>query len=485
MSGRARRSTPGAMCTTSRVCERPAAVSNSRERASLAAASTSVSGMVATAGPLKAAPAGSDGATVPAGWACERVGAQLAPDGVWVQLSGIVGTNTVTGWLPKSRFTLQPGLSADVRQSGAATWQRCSAGLWGTQGAPHPSHVAQGNLSDCYLATAMVAVARDAPATLMRNVVEQGNSVSVTLFPMVDGQPTARTVTLDRFLPASKEGHLVYAGQSSTKTKDQVALWPSIVEKAVATLGGGYASLDQGGSAVTAMQLLTGSRVHNGSFVLNGSADQILTTFENYQKTGVTLYLATTKQATMPTRTSFSGGLAAPPQRPSWAEPERGDPGPYRASFDADGGHIAPGTVKITDKDGRIGTVTDPKPANPKEAPTGSALRGSSLATGHVSYGSGPTPSGVDVAFLPELAPLAASRLRLDYAKKGQLSTSPTIFANHAYLFKGLVGTGPNRRISLINPWGSDHCTVTVDHIKKYFSGMGDIDIGCSGRFIE
>jgi hypothetical protein len=111
------------------------------------------------------------------------------------------------------------------------------------------THVDQGYLNDCFLAATIGALAVQRPWVLERMVTRHGDLIRVNL----PGGP----LLVDRELPV-RDGRPMFAGSGTNRV-----LWPSYVEKAIATrMRGGYRALDQGGDVRQAFEWLTGSRPH-------------------------------------------------------------------------------------------------------------------------------------------------------------------------------------------------------------------------------
>ncbi len=109
------------------------------------------------------------------------------------------------------------------------------------------AHVDQGELSDCFLAAAMGAIALKRPEVISSMLAMRGDRVEVRL--------PDRTVSMGRELPM-RNGRPVFAGSGGDG-----ALWPAYLEAAIAgRRRGGYAGLDRGGEIARAFQWITGVR---------------------------------------------------------------------------------------------------------------------------------------------------------------------------------------------------------------------------------
>ena len=117
-------------------------------------------------------------------------------------------------------------------------------------GRPRAGDVVQGELSNCHLAAAAAAVAHFRPEALMLKA--RGSFYEATVFSAGRG----RRVLVDRELYHRPSGELIF-GQNGLMRSTRPAWWP-ILEKAFATVLGGYHVLDQGGSAHWALHMITG-----------------------------------------------------------------------------------------------------------------------------------------------------------------------------------------------------------------------------------
>ncbi|MEJ7735676.1 MAG: C2 family cysteine protease, partial [Polyangiaceae bacterium] len=129
--------------------------------------------------------------------------------------------------------------------------------------AVHPNDVGQGQIGDCYLISAMAAVANRNPQLIQDAVVANSDgSYTVTFYeraawynPFDSGyHPVQIRVTGD--FPAVN-GNPVFA-QPGDGTGAGRELWPMIVEKAYAQWQGGYDRIGTGGTAGGPMSALTG-----------------------------------------------------------------------------------------------------------------------------------------------------------------------------------------------------------------------------------
>lgn len=110
--------------------------------------------------------------------------------------------------------------------------------LFGDAGVPRPSDVRQGGIGDCGVMAALAALVTADPEAVRRLVTDHGNGTYTVHLATGD-------VTVDDQLPYVIGMHrTTYARQGASG-----ALWPAIVEKALAVANGGYEALDGLGAA--------------------------------------------------------------------------------------------------------------------------------------------------------------------------------------------------------------------------------------------
>jgi hypothetical protein len=121
----------------------------------------------------------------------------------------------------------------------------------------------QGQIGDCFLLSPIGEEALFHQSAIMSMIHNNGNGTeTVTLYTDRNGHlPTfattgfkATTVTVTNSFSAQS----VNNGATQDMVGNQKEIWPQVIEKAVATLAGGYGAIANGGYPVLAMEVLTG-----------------------------------------------------------------------------------------------------------------------------------------------------------------------------------------------------------------------------------
>lgn len=133
----------------------------------------------------------------------------------------------------------------------------------GTMNPVSVTDINQGQLGDCFLLSPLGEEALFHPSSITNMIHNNGNGTeTVTLYTDRSGRlPTfgstsfkATTVTINNsFSSASVDN-----GGRQDVVGNQKEIWPQVVEKAAATLDGGYNAIANGGYPVLAMEELTG-----------------------------------------------------------------------------------------------------------------------------------------------------------------------------------------------------------------------------------
>jgi hypothetical protein len=121
----------------------------------------------------------------------------------------------------------------------------------------------QGQLGDCFLLAAIGELALFHPTAIMNMIHPNANdTATVTLNTASNGRlPRVNTTSfapIDITVTNSFPDYSVNNGADQDVVGNQKEIWPQVLEKAVATLDGGYGAIMDGGSPVVAMEELTG-----------------------------------------------------------------------------------------------------------------------------------------------------------------------------------------------------------------------------------
>ncbi len=163
-------------------------------------------------------------------------------------------TRFLEGGTPLSRGTLpDPHLSWDTRTPTALV---TPAGAQLYVNGVEADDVIQNELGDCFLLSALSAIATADPKAIEDALTDHGDGTFTVRFfeKQRRGPPTPIQVRVDSDLPAKRDGTLLY-GQG----RDRTELWPALIEKAYAAWKGGYSELALGGYASDAMLAITGT----------------------------------------------------------------------------------------------------------------------------------------------------------------------------------------------------------------------------------
>jgi hypothetical protein len=156
----------------------------------------------------------------------------------------------------------------------------------GTAAPVSVTDINQGQLGDCFLLAPVGEEALFHPSAIMNMIHDNGNGTeAVTLYVADTGSlPNfgttsfkAVTVTVNNSFSAQS----VDNGAYQDVVGNQKEIWPQVIEKAVATLDGGYNAIANGGYPVLAMEELTGQTASYMS-----PASLTLATLQSYVSAG-------------------------------------------------------------------------------------------------------------------------------------------------------------------------------------------------------
>lgn len=411
-----------------------------------------ISGMVFTqGGTLNLRDSGSTDAKVlanlPLGAPLECTGAK----GKWLKVTAWPGGKATKGWVHSGYVKVQPGLdkpdkAGDTDDRERYIYKEMEGQAF--QGEPSVDDVKQGSLGDCYLITAMGAIAATAggKAHLKKMVTPHGKSKTykVKFKKKVDGKVTTVTKTVDAWFP-TQNGDLRYAlkktGTFNKPLKD-LAMWPAIVEKAYAAWQGSYDDIE-GGHAEEAIADMTGLSSKETPLSDIPKDEDLLAAIKGAVDRGE----AVTASANYNTPKKHTGTFKG------------SSPGPYKAT--GDGSKVNEKTVKIIDRNEAAPSVRDDGKGNLKSRDVDDKLGG---ATGTVDYKAGK----FDVTYPKGYAPASDSDLQVEYKAHGQISKNPIVYGRHAYVVRGFNGD----KIVLFNPWNSaahDPAPMDIATFRKLF----------------
>ena len=406
------------------------------------------SGMVAK--DIKTKVGGND-ATIPKGTFVEVV--SVADTGLTVKVwSSFGGAQAV---IPQAVFSTEPALTnkeepGHTNEPEDYTYQPYGNPLW--NGSPSASDVAQGAIGDCYLMSAMGAVAAANPQAIMSLFSPQtpgAAQYTVTLYVRdASYKLVPKTTVIDGHLP-SRGGQPMYGQMQHDLNDGKNPMWPALLEKAYAQLiggAGGYQRIGGGGFPGQAMAAFTGKESQDEA--VPQDANSVVDKFRELQKAGKAVVCATLGQKSASQRQGFTGA---------------GD-GPYSMMLTGDSGdavELVQGSLSITDSKGKAPAATDDGAGNI----TGAGVHG------QTGYGWNATPK---ITYDAGKGPAAAADLRADYQWRGQLDKNLDVYANHAYMFQGVT---PDGKIQFKNPWGVEHpAPMTGDDFKRLFIAITDDD---------
>ena len=153
--------------------------------------------------------------------------------------------------------------AADDHQSTAALTQVLYLQEAGDASPISVNDINQGQIGDCFLLSSIGEIALFHPSAITNMIQANANGTeTVTLYLAANGSlPTygttafkATTVTVNNTFPSNA----VNNGATQDVLNGQKEIWVQVLEKAVATLDGGYNSIANGGNPMIAMEELTG-----------------------------------------------------------------------------------------------------------------------------------------------------------------------------------------------------------------------------------
>ena len=366
--------------------------------------------------------------------------AATVPDGVAAEVRKVKGgrikvavrdgAKNVEGWVDAAIFSNQPALTRDEEDSALADDYVYSK-IDGDHSPESPTgkQTAQGAAGDCFLIASMAAVANAAPGAI-RDMVKYDKAKGTYTVRFYEeqgrGKFTPVYIEVDAYLPTAKDNRKdpTYAGDQGGP------MWSAIIEKAYAQWKGGYDVIGEGGTGEEAMTAITGARSRDKS-PSNMKEAEVIPFFEAAKKDGQAIYAGVRNSLKTEAQTPFGG---------------TGD-GPLRAkaSHTHRWNEIVPGTVSVTDSQGKADDVWDTGAEGDKSAKLAGGGRGT------VGY-KGETKDALELTYGKGKGPAKAGDLKLEFEYHGVLDTNKFIIGNHAYAFEGVVG---GKELQFYNPWGT------------------------------
>ena len=174
----------------------------------------------------------------------------------WHKVETLAAPKT-PGWVSTTKGpTLAPQLTVPVCDRNYVKFDKIDGKAF--TGPVKISDINQGYLGDCYLIAALTALAHSNPEAIQSAIREgdEPGSYIVTLRKRlkVGGRTGPKSVKVDDWFPI-KDEHMLYAqGGSKDEPRSKVdqfknqkrPMWPAIIEKAVATMAGGYHKVEGG-----------------------------------------------------------------------------------------------------------------------------------------------------------------------------------------------------------------------------------------------
>jgi Calpain family cysteine protease len=171
--------------------------------------------------------------------------------------------NADTDYQLPVRIDFMASAAAPLPMASAPLLQALYLTETGNTAAISVNDINQGQLGDCFLLSAFGEEALFHPAAITNMIHDNGNgSENVTLYLDKNGRLPgfsstsfkSTTVTINNVFAVSS----VNNGARQDVLGNKKEIWPQVVEKAYATLGGGIGSIANGGSPLIALEELTG-----------------------------------------------------------------------------------------------------------------------------------------------------------------------------------------------------------------------------------
>lgn len=376
----------------------------------------------------------------------------VSVDGEWIEVEFRDGDSERSGWLRAGLFSDQPALNQDDAAPGLMddySWQLYEKDdVLPEAGELRGSQVKQGGLADCYFVAAMIAVGNARPAFLEQSFrYNESSGLFEVRFFEEQGYDYRSGETRYDEVWVEVDGHLpTDTGKDRLAyARDNPELWGALMEKAYAKWQGGYEAIGNGGYGSKAMASLTGADSSSRS-PSSMQPDEVLAFFQAAKDEGKAIYAGTQESWQSETQTPLQGEAS----------------GPYSGQLTQihDWNEVKPGTLRITDASGQVGSARDTGAKGDKTA----SIVGSDVAEGEIDYAK---PGKVTVQYRDGAAPESAEDLELGFRFKGMIAPQYQLVGWHGYAFEDVV----DGKLQFYNPWGSwQPKPIPAEDFTKYFS---------------
>jgi hypothetical protein len=170
----------------------------------------------------------------------------------------------------------------------------------GNSAAISVSDINQGQIGDCFLLSSIGEISMLRPTFISNMIhVNANGTETVTLYEATNSRVPIWNTTA--FKPVTETianifpNYAVNNGASQDMVKGQKEIWPQVIEKAVATMDGGYGAIANGGSPVIAMEELTG---HAATFM--SPANLSLAMLQSFAAAGDLIVMDTLSKGALP-----------------------------------------------------------------------------------------------------------------------------------------------------------------------------------------
>ncbi len=335
-----------------------------------------------------------------------------------------------TGAVDPALFKAQPRLSEnDDGEMDDYSYKKYEGELFLARGdvaAASVMDIDQGALGDCYLISAMGAVAASNPDVIADMIDYDASTGTFTVtFQELQRGGTFKphTEEVDAYFPTRRGGsRMAYALSDTSFNPANQALWPAVIEKAYAQWQGGYEEIGGGGSSAGAMEALTG--VRSARQAMPRERD-VIARFEQFTAENKAVVCGTRDWIDQRRVEGLWSGEGSGPYTGTLTDKEGND------------AEIVKDSVSIRDREGNSGQLRDDGDGG---------LTGNGLKDGSVAYDSGKTRFSYDEG----KGPADPADLVTTYQFEGTLSASLNIHGNHAYVFREVK----DGKLQFHNPWG-------------------------------